>query len=288
LPLFERHAPSDGVFETALPSLGLVRLSQRVEQIHSVQRPALCLILQGRKRITVGTEVYDYDPERFLLVSIDLPLKGEIIEASPECPYLGMRLDIDPKAVSEFLASGISTDSPSGRGLGVSPLDPDLRASIGRLLSLLDSPEHAPALAPLIEREILYRLLVGPQGGRLREIALAWSGANRVAQAVALLRRDYALPLRIEAIAREVGMSPSSLHHHFKAVTAMSPLQFQKQLRLQEARRLIVTEGLDAASAAFRVGYESPSQFSREYRRLFGAPPIRDATRLRAAPALGY
>lgn len=284
--LIERSCPGDGVHQSAWPSLALLRVSQPLEPIHLVQEPALCVIVQGAKRVTLGEESYDYDADRYLLVSVDLPMTGEVIDATPGHPYLAIRLNLDVKAISDLLASGVRTHPSPPRGIGVSPLDEGLRNALERLVSLTEDAAHLPILAPLVEREILYRLLVGPQGGRLRAMVLEWGSARQVARAVAILREDYARPLSIESLAREVGMSVSGLHHHFKAVTAMSPLQFQKRVRLQEARRLMAGEGLDAASAAFRVGYESPSQFSREYRRMFGSPPIRDVANLRQGLAL--
>lgn len=282
--LVERHTRADGTHDTVLPNLTLMRVSARAEPTHIVQEPALCVIAQGSKRVMLGDEALVYDAGRFLLASLDLPVAGEVLDCDAGRPYLALRLAIKPTLVAEF-AEGGAPAAPTGLGMSVSPLDDGMLDALVRLLRLLDDPAHLPALAPLVEREILVRLLVGPQGARLREIALGAGGSHRVAQAVEILRRDFALPLRVEAIAREVGMSPSGLHHHFKTVTAMSPVQFQKRLRLQEARRLMLGEGLDAASAAFRVGYESPSQFSREYRRLFGAPPVQDVSRLRAAAA---
>lgn len=282
----ERNCPHDGVHESKWPSMALLRVSRPLEPIHLVQEPALCVIVQGAKRVTLGEESYDYDADRYLVVSVDLPMTGEVIDAGPDRPYLAIALRLDVKAISDLLASGVRTAPAPPRGLGVSPLDSDLRNALERLVNLIEDPGHLPVLGPLIEREILYRLLVGPQGGRLRAMAMDWGSARQVARAVALLRSDYARSLSIEALAREVGMSVSGLHHHFKAVTAMSPLQFQKRVRLQEARRLMAGEGLDAASAAFRVGYESPSQFSREYRRMFGAPPARDVAKIRDGVAM--
>lgn len=284
-PLVARHASTDGLHGTAWPSLDFIRISTLREPIHNVQEPALCVVVQGAKRVMLGAETFTYDADRFLLVSLDLPLIGEIVEASESRPYLAFRLSLDPATIAGLLATGLEIAPVPGRGIGVSPLEGDLRESIARLLRLLQTPEHLPTLGPLAEREILYRLLMGPEGGRLSEIAKGGAGAHRVARAIEVLRRDYARDLRIADLARENGMSLSGFHHHFKAATAMSPVQFQKRLRLQEARRLMMSEGLDAASAAFRVGYESPSQFSREYRRLFGAPPMRDVSRWKGTPA---
>lgn len=279
--LVDRLTMSNGVFETANPGLALVRLSEAVGPMISVQEPALCVIVQGRKQVTLGEEQYIYDDEHYMLVSVDLPITGQVLEASPERPYLSLRLDLDLKIVADLLAAGAEVKPSEGRALSVSRLEPELIDSLTRLVKLLDTPQHVAALSPLIEREILYRLLVSPGGDQLRQIALGWGSAARIARATDLLRRKFAHPLKMEELATEVGMSISGLHHHFKQVTAMSPLQFQKRLRLQEARRLMFSEGLDASGAAFQVGYESPSQFNREYRRLFGAPPVQDVSRLK-------
>ena len=274
IDLVARHAGVDGTHATAYPPLTLLRAAETTEPAHIVQEPALCVIAQGRKRILFGERMLVYDAEHYLLASLDLPLAGEVLEASPERPYLALRLTLEPALVAEYAGDGPTSDG--GHSLTVDSLDVFLREALVRLLRLLDDPERLPVLAPLAHREILYRLLTGPQGGRLSAALLGKGPSGLVARAVATLRRDFDRPLRIGALARELGVSESGFHHHFKAITAMSPLQFQKRLRLQEARRLILSAGEDAAGAAFRVGYESPSQFSREYRRLFGVPPGQD------------
>jgi len=287
--LIERFTAEDGMHATALDCLSLIRSSQPSEPIHTVYKPALCVIAQGRKQVMLADEFYVYDPGRHLVVTVDLPLVGQVIEASRARPYLCFALDLEPGDISALLMEpGLPRPSiaPSSeheeRGLFVSRTDLPLMDAVLRLLRLLETPQDIPILAPLAIREILYRLLKTEQGGRLQRIALAGSQAQRIAKAISLVKSNYTQPLRIEAIAREVHMSPSALHHQFKAVTAMSPLQYQKQLRLQEARRLMLGEVVDAATAAYRVGYESPLQFSREYSRLFGAPPSRDVARLRS------
>lgn len=282
--LIARHIATDGGCDTAVPSLFLYRCSGPYDSTSSIQEPALCLVAQGRKVITLGSDDYTYDPEHYLLVSVGLPIGARVVEASEERPYLGLRLDLSPAIIADVLL-GIPTRSPSrirpALGLSVGRLDNSLRDAVVRLIRLLDRPEHIAMLAPLILREILYLLLIGPEGERLQDIARMSGQTYRIARVIERLRRDFDQPLRIGAIAREMGMSVSSLYHQFKGVTAMSPLQYQKRLRLQEARRLMLSEDLDAAGACFRVGYESPSQFNREYRRLFGAPPGQDAARLR-------
>jgi AraC-like DNA-binding protein len=235
----------------------------------------------------LADEVYYYGPEQCLVISVDLPVVGQVIEATPEAPYLCMRLDLDPGKLGALMleiAEGVTRNQRAERlrlGLSISPVDPPLLDAVVRLARLLEAPNDIPILAPLIEREILYRLLSGEYGDRLRQIATADSRLVSVNRAISWLKQNYAAPFRIETIAREARLSPSALHHSFKSVTAMSPLQYQKQLRLQEARRLMLGQAMDAATAGHQVGYESPSQFSREYSRLFGAPPSRDIARLK-------
>ncbi len=288
--LIERHTATEGRNATPIPSLSLYRSSIPVDPIHMVQEPALCVVAQGAKVLTLGDAAFTYDPERFLLVSVGLPITARLVTAPPDRPYLSLHLSLDLPLIAALLAEAeVGTgagptpvpDADAGRGLGVGLLEPAVRDAVIRLVRLLETPRHIGALAPLVRREIFYLLLMGPQGARLREIALTNGHTQRVARVIERLRAAYDQPLRIEALAREVGMSVSSLHHHFKAVTTMSPLQYQKQVRLQEARRLLLSADIDAATAGFQVGYESPSQFSREYRRLFGAPPSRDIARLR-------
>ena len=283
----ERHSGEGGRRSTAIGGLSLYRASRPTEPVRIVYEPALCMVAQGRKRVILADEIYLFDPAWFFLASVALPVAGEVIEASPEKPYLDLRINLDPGVLGELVGEGGLTypsNLPPTRALAVSLVEPPLLDAVGRLLALLDSPGDIPVLAPLILREITYRLLTGEQGGRLRQIVAGDGRARRVARAIQWLKAHFAEPFAIETLAHQVRMSPSALHHHFKAVTAMSPLQYQKQLRLQEARRLMLGEGLDAAAAGYRVGYESPSQFSREYRRLFGRPPRRDLISLRTTP----
>lgn len=283
--LIAQYAATDGVHQTAIAPLNVVRMSQPSVPTHSLHKPALCIIAQGQKRAMLADEVYIYNSASYLVVSVDLPVSGQVTQASPELPYLCMRLDLDPKEIGELIMAterrAKKNDSPA-RGMFVSKATTSLLDAVLRLMQLLAAPQDIPVLAPLAMREILYRLLQEEQGGMLQQIAMSDSQAQHVVKAIELIKRDYRLPLRIENLAREANMSSSSLHHHFKAVTAMTPLQYQKQLRLQEARRLLFTEVGDAATAGHLVGYESPSQFSREYNRMFGAPPARDAARLRS------
>ncbi len=253
-------------------------------QIHSVSTPAFCVIAQGSKEVFLAQERYQYDPAHYILYTAELPVVTQVVEASPQRPYFSFRLDLDPALVGSVMveAGQPSPRSQGGvRAINVSELDAGLLDAVVRLVRLLDSPAEARFVAPLITREIVYRLLMGEQAGRLRYIAVSGGNTHRIVRAIERLRNEFDQSLRIEDMARDLGMSVSSFHHHFKAVTAMSPLQFQKQLRLQEARRLILGERLDAAGAGFRVGYHDASHFSREYKRLFGAPPMRDVERLR-------
>ena len=283
--LIDRWATEDGVRPTEIPRLSLARASRPTEPIHTLYGPALCVVAQGKKQVLLGEEVYPYDRDQHLVVSVDLPVIGQIVEACPEMPYLSFQLDLDASLLGELLVeAGLdgAMGPHAGPGLTLSPADPALLDAAVRLLRLLETPRDIGILAPLAEREILYRLLTGDQAPKARQIALADGSLGQVNRAIGWIKEHYRDPFRVEAVASEARMSSSALHHHFKAVTNMSPLQYQKRLRLQEARRLILGASLDAATAGFSVGYESPSQFSREYSRLFGAPPLRDTARLKS------
>ena len=282
--LIYRHTGQDGTCATAVEALFVSRYSESSDFAPSLPQPALCILAQGRKEVRLADEDFAYDPLNYLVVSVAMPISGRVVEISPEQPVLALRLDIDPVEITTLIseAGPIGVPSrPAGRGLYVEPIDPLMLDAILRLTRLLDTPKDIAMLAPLIRREILYRLLRSPQGYRLHEIATENSQTHRVSRAITWLNSHYEQPLRIDSLAREANLSVSTLHHRFKAMTAMSPLQYQKQLRLNEARRLMLSEGLDASAAGYRVGYESPSQFSREYSRQFGAPPVRDLARLR-------
>ena len=267
-----------------LQGLHLSRHSVPLERTHGVVEPSLCVVAQGSKEFFLGESRYRYDPFHYLLVTVDLPHISQVLEASKERPYLSLRLELAPTLVGSVMVEA-DHPSPPGhaeeRAITVNSLDGNLLDAFVRLARLLDTPAEAQVLLPLITREIVYRLLVGEQGARLRHIAILGGYTPYIARAVERLRQDFDQPLRIEQIARELGMSVSGLHHHFKAVTALSPLQFQKRLRLQEARRLMLSEDLDAASAAYRVGYQDASHVNREYKSLFGVPPMRDVQRMR-------
>jgi AraC-like DNA-binding protein len=281
-----RAVREDGTVEP-LEGLHLARASWPTEAVHGVSRASFCVIAQGSKEILLGDDRYRYDPAHYLISTAALPVSGRILEASEERPYLSLRLDLDPALVGSVMVEA-GHPAPRGhaavRAIDVSPLDAGLLDAVVRLVGLLDVPaDEARFLRPLVTREIVFRLLRGEQGGRLHHVAALGGHGHRIVRALERLRKDFDRPLRVEDVAREVGMSVSSFHHHFRAVTAMSPLQFQKQLRLQEARRLLLGEDLDVAGAGRRVGYSDASQFTREYKRLFGAPPARDVVRLREA-----
>ncbi len=279
-------AGGEGATPTAIPGLTVYRANAPSGLHHGVHNPCVCVIAQGAKRVLLGEEVYRYDRARYLAASMNLPVSGQVVEASPEKPYLAMKLDVSPPEIAAVIVEAKLPEAPQAtpsRGIFVSRIDTALIEAFVRLLRLLESPEDVPALEAATRREILYRMLKGDEGQRLRQIAASSAHATRIARAIDWLRQNYARTLRVEELAAQASMSTSSFHEHFRAVTAMSPLKFQKQLRLQRARHLLVAEALDAATAGHRVGYESPSQFSREYSRLFGAPPAADRKRLAAA-----
>ncbi len=286
--LIARHATKDGVQATAVRALHLYRSFVVSEPVHTVYKPSFCLVAQGSKVVTLGTEVLRYDPEHFLLVSVSLPVTSRLLEASPERPHLALHIDLDLTLIAGLITELLSPES-KGRdasanvqpGLSVGILEPPLLDAVVRLVRLLETPGHIPILAPLITRELCYLLLDGPQGSKLREMALTTGPTYRIVNAIESLEQAYHQPLKVEELAEEVHMSVSGFHHHFKAVTTMSPLQFQKKLRLQEARRLLLGREVGVTDASFQVGYQSPSQFSREYRRLFGASPSQDMAKLR-------
>ena len=280
-----RALPGDGAIE-ALEGLFLARLTEPMESKLALYQPAICFVVQGGKQVLVGEEVLRYDPGNYLLFTVDLPVIFRVEEASKEKPYFGLRLDLAPALVaSVMMEAGAETrkGDASIKAIGVNPVDADLLDAVVRLARLVDKPGEQRILAPLIKREIVYRLLAGGEGARLGHLVVSSRGdTRRISRAIGRVREHYNEPLKIEEIARELGMSVSGFHHHFKSVTSMSPLQFQKQIRLQEARRLMLGEELDAASAGHRVGYEDPAYFSRDYKKLFGAPPQRDIANLRS------
>jgi len=284
--VLERRTNSEGRNETAIRELKLYRYSQPTESANVLMEPAVYVVVQGRKEVTVGNETYFYDKSQYLAVSVDLPAVGRVFEASPGRPYLCMTLSVDPRDLAALIVETgrqAPRDDHDGRGLYVSALRAPLLDGFLRLVRLLDAPQDLPVLAPLILRELHYRLLQSEQFGRLAQMAIGDGRLRRVSGAIAWIKEHFSEPLRIDALAKRVNMSPSALHHYFKSVCAMSPVQYQKHLRLQEARRLLLSEATSAEAVAYEVGYASASQFNREYVRLFGQPPRRDAERLRAA-----
>jgi len=284
-----RKVPECGIFETAIPALSFVRREAPTEPKSYMQEPSVCLIAQGAKRLLQGKDSFVYDANHYLITALDLPVVAEIIEASREKPYLSLKLQLDRRTISELLvesAVAIPRSPSPGQAMTVSELTLPLLNAFLRLIDLLDEPASIPVLSPLIEREIAYRLLISEQGPQLRQIASSGSQGYQIAKAIDWLKKNYNRPFRVDDLAELSQMSASSFHHHFRVLTSMSPLQYQKWLRLQEARRLMLAERIDAASAAFRVGYESPSQFSREYSRMFNTSPSRDIRSLRSLASL--
>jgi len=287
--LTTRFAKRPGLHATPLVGLQIIRADATLGRLHNMHKPSLCFIVQGTKEVTVGghreerDQVLRYAANEFLYSAVDLPITGEILHASVRKPYLCLVLEIEPGLVFDLVSASESVERRrpmAGHAAIFVGRDAQMTDAFGRLLACLATPVDASVLAPTVVREIVYRLLRGPCGGAVRELGIADSQTQRIASAIERLKRDYARPLRAADLARLAGMSVSSFHAHFKKVTTLSPLQYQKQLRLHEARRLLLGDTTSAADAGFRVGYESPSQFSREYARYFGLPPISDMKRV--------
>lgn len=282
--LVSRHSAGEGMHPTAIEGLHCIKLSAPQMQLPSVYQPSICVIVQGEKQVLLEDEVYRYAPPQFLAVSVDLPLVGQVIEANAKKPYLCLAIDLDARTIADLIAqSGDAAWSraETSRGLFVGKVDAPLRETVLRLARLLGTPRDIPVLAPLVLREFHYRVLTGPYGHAIAQMAIAGSNTHKIGQIIRRMKAQLAQPIRVEELASLANMSPSSFHAHFKAVTAMSPVQYQKRLRLTEARHLLLADRTDAQTAAYRVGYQSVSQFSREYTRMFGAPPIRDVAALR-------
>jgi AraC-like DNA-binding protein len=287
--LIEAKVHSDGALPTQVPGLFLYRHSSAIRSIQNVYAPALGVVAQGAKEMTLGEERYTFDANRYLVLSVDLPLIGQVKTASRAKPYLGIRYNLDVSQVAQLQMQGkVGWDckTASSRGLYVSEMSKDLQGALMRLLRLLDTPKDIPVLAPLLHREILYRLICGEQGGLLAKMGTPDGHTSGVLKTINWLKDNFRQPFELKRVTREAKMSPSALYTHFRKVTNMTPLQFQKQLRLQEARRLMLAQGMNAASAGYDVGYRSPSQFNREYTQQFGLPPVRDVERLRLLPEL--
>ncbi|MGW9018524.1 AraC family transcriptional regulator N-terminal domain-containing protein [Priestia megaterium] len=284
--LIKRYSGRNGTHTTAIPSLTFNRRSYVTEPNYSVYKPSLLIVVQGVEEILLAQERFRYGPADYLVTSIDLPATAQVIEASPDVPYLSLKVEFTPSEILEVLRNvqiGIELQKDKAkRGMYVSQIEISLLNAVIRLIHLLDSPKDIPLLAPLFTKEIIYRILQGPYGNRLAQIAIEGSYTYRIKNVIEHIMNHYDQSIRIEDLADIANMGASSLHRNFKKVTAMSPIQFQKQLRLQEARHLLLSQLTNAAEVALRVGYESPSQFNREYSRMFGLPPIGDVKRLRA------
>lgn len=274
--------------ELDAPDLGLklIRLTAPTVPTPYQYEPSLAMIIRGRKRVILGDSTYWYDESQFLITAVNLPTITQVLEATPQDPYISIVWKFDLAAAKQLIAEIDVDASPTGPAMAVGPATKSLYDTLARLIDLLAAPSDAPILGDLIQREMLYRVLTSPAGARLRQIVRIGTQGNRIARAITWLRENYTLPLSIEELARVSGMGVSTLHHHFRMLTSMSPLQYQKHLRLHEARRLLLAENIDAGSAALHVGYESATQFNREYRRLFGAPPLRDIKALRSGSAM--
>ncbi|OQP35296.1 AraC family transcriptional regulator [Pantoea latae] len=286
--LIDRHATEDGRHDSAIDFLFFGRSSRPSEPTAHAQWASFALVAQGGKALRMGEEIIHYGPGDLLLVTMDMPVRSCVTVATPEKPNLGIGIAINEARLMHYLDTFPLTaslaEARTERGIAAHKVSPLLVDAVIRLIRLLDQPQDIAALAPLIEQEIFYRLLTGPEGGRILNMALAERPGNKVARAARWLRENFHQPLKIDRLASSVGMSASSLHHHFKAVTAMTPMQYQKQLRLNEARRLMLVDRLDAGTAGYRVGYQSASQFSREYSRFYGQSPARDVRQRAVGP----
>lgn len=279
--LIDKYCEPDGSVRTDIDPVWLYRTSTPSLKVPTIYKPCLCLIVSGTKEVTLGHEVFCYQPGQLLAASVDLPIVGHVTKASSEIPYRSLSLDLDPQMLSELVTSmnmDIATDGESTRGLFVEQTSAELVNAVLRVVELIEHPQEIPVMLPLLMREVHYRLLQTGKGALIARLAMGGSNMQRISTVLQVIKNNFEKPLRVDELARHVNMSPSSFHHHFKQVTAMSPLQYQKRLRLTAARQIMLAEMKDAASAAYAVGYESTSQFSREYARMFGAPPMRDVT----------
>jgi AraC-like DNA-binding protein len=288
--IIENRLGATGDYETAIPHLRFFRRDEVAPPTACMVEPSIVFVAQGAKRLWVGGEGYLYDSSRLLVTSLDLPGGSEVLTASAQQPCVGLMLKLDMRALAELIAQGglpAPDGATAGAGMGIGAATADILAPLERLLALLDDPDAIPVIAPLIQREIYYRLLRGDQAARLRRITAVDSQGHRISKAIDWLKSNFTQSLRVEELAARVQMSATTFHQHFRQLTAMSPLQYQKWLRLNEAKRLMLNEDLDAASAAYKVGYESPSQFSREYSRLYGLSPKRDIMVMRGRAGEG-
>ena len=284
LSLLNELKLDDGINDTLIPDFKIIKTSKLQAPTPGVYKPCLCLILQGEKDVMVGEKIYTYSPGQYICCSIEVPVTGKITKASAAKPYLCLMIDIDSSTVFDVIKDNPNlgaNPSKDGSGTFVNEADPRLYEAFARLVKSLDTPSEMKFLTPMIFREIIFRLLNDKNAAIVRQMGIVGSNNQRITNAVGIIKKNYNLAVNVEDLAQEVGMSPSSFHKHFKDITNMSPLQYQKLIRLQEARRLLLSDGGDAASVGFEVGYESPSQFSREYARLFGKPPKQDVKSLK-------
>lgn len=275
--------PNNG-HEEVIPGILLSRATEPSERLYGVTRPSFCMIAQGAKEVYTGEKIYTYDADTFLIATVEMPVIARIVQATHVKPYFALRMNLDHSVVSSLMIeAGISapTNTESVKAISVSPLGSDLLDATLRLVRLFDAPRDATILGNAVRREITFRLLQGEQGQRLQQLPVLGNHSNRIARAIHRLRREFNQPLSMENLAKDLGMSSSGFHHHFKAVTDLSPLQYQKQLRLQEARRLMLSESLDVSKAGYKVGYDNPSHFSRDYKKHFGKAPLHDVESLR-------
>ncbi|WP_226527512.1 AraC family transcriptional regulator [Metabacillus niabensis] len=282
--IIKRKTDQNGVSLTDIPSLFFINRTSVTEPFHGVYKPSFCLIIQGEKEVFLAKERYVYSPADYLVASVNVPVTGQVIKASTETPYIALKLEFTPSQILEILDETkiqVGLEKKSSRAIFVSKVEESLLDAVVRLVRLVDTPNDISILAPIFKKEILYRILQGPHGSALKQMAIEGSETYRIREVMSYIMNNFEKSFRIDELAELAKMSVSSLHRHFKEISAMSPIQFQKQLRLQEARRLLLLESTDAAEVSFRVGYESPSQFSREYSRMFGLPPREDMKRMR-------
>ncbi|MCA7084213.1 AraC family transcriptional regulator [Cupriavidus sp. DB3] len=279
----DAYADPEGLAQTPVPGLTTIRATAPSGLLHAIARPLVCLVLQGSKQVTMGTQTFTFEAGDSLLITADVPTVSQVTRASPEAPYLSLVLDLEPAVIADLATQMQSLPAADGGAVRYQPTEAEVADAALRLMRLFERPEAVPVLHAQRVRELHYWLLAGRHGAAIRELGWPEGNARRVARAVAVLREEFTRPLPMARLAGVAGMSPSSFYQHFRAVTSLSPLQFQKQLRLIEARRLMLADGMTASSAAFAVGYESVPQFTREYRRLFGMPPAKDAEAMRSA-----
>jgi AraC-like DNA-binding protein len=279
------YSGEEGLHPTSIPLLQISKSYSPTVPVHTVYRPSMCFIVQGAKETSVGEKKYFYEPTQYLITSIEVPAIGQVTQASNKKPYLCVVLEIDPGMVYEVLSKtgSLGETVSNNKSIYVADATTDLTDAVLRLMRTLKNPADQNILTPMIFKEIIYRLLSSKYAERIRQLGVAGSQMQRISKVIDIIKKDFAQSLKMEELAKVANMSVSTFHHHFKQATTMSPLQYQKQVRLQEARRLLSAEVSDAATAAFQVGYESPSQFSREYARLFGLPPMSDIKRLRGS-----